>query len=123
MTEAGLDATRSHVARMYDYDLGGKDNFAVDREAVVAVEAAMPEVRQLARENRAFLRRAVMYMTARGVHTAITAVGGGNTCGRQTGGSTHSNRRFRERGRSGRQLPGLESCFCGRLSRTSEILI
>jgi S-adenosyl methyltransferase len=84
VTEAGLDATRPHVARMYDYYLGGKDNFAVDREAVVAVEAAMPEVRQLARENRAFLRRAVTFMTASSVRQFID-IG----AGLPTAGNTH----------------------------------
>jgi hypothetical protein len=52
---------------MYDYYLGGKDHFAVDRAAVDAVEKAMPEARETARENRAFLRRAVRYMTASGI--------------------------------------------------------
>lgn len=60
-------ADRPHVARMYDYYLGGTDNFAVDRAAVEAVEKAIPAARQLARENRAFLRRAVRYMTASGI--------------------------------------------------------
>ena len=84
MTDAGLDTTRPHVARMYDYYLGGKDNFEVDRDAVVAVEAAMPEVRQLARENRAFLRRAVAYMTAAGIRQFID-IG----AGLPTAGNTH----------------------------------
>lgn len=84
MNNAGLDATRPHVARMYDYYLGGKDNFAVDREAVAAVEAAMPEVRQLALENRAFLRRAVTFMTASGIRQFID-IG----AGLPTAGNTH----------------------------------
>jgi hypothetical protein len=49
---------------MYDYYLGGKDNFAVDREAAEQVLSAAPEVRVLASENRAFLGRAVRYLTA-----------------------------------------------------------
>jgi len=84
VNNAGLDATRPHVARMYDYYLGGKDNFAVDREAVAAVEAAMPEVRQLALENRAFLRRAVTFMTASGIRQFID-IG----AGLPTAGNTH----------------------------------
>lgn len=79
-----LDTTRPHVARMYDYYLGGKDNFEVDRDAVVAVEAAMPEVRQLAHENRAFLRRAVTFMTAAGIRQFID-IG----AGLPTAGNTH----------------------------------
>jgi len=84
VTDVGLDTTRPHVARMYDYYLGGKDNFAVDREAVAAVEAAMPEVRQLALENRAFLRRAVTYMAAHGIRQFID-IG----AGLPTAGNTH----------------------------------
>lgn len=47
---------------MYDYYLGGKDNFAADREAAERVLAHYPAVRTTARENRAFLRRAVTYL-------------------------------------------------------------
>jgi O-methyltransferase involved in polyketide biosynthesis len=84
VTDAGLDTTRPHVARMYDYYLGGKDNFDVDRTAVVAVEAAMPEVRRLALENRAFLRRAVTFMAAAGIRQFID-IG----AGLPTAGNTH----------------------------------
>src|SRR5215469_6243524 len=63
----GIDSSRPSVARMYDYYLDGKDNFQVDRDAVARVEAAMPEIRQLAWENRAFLRRAVRYMARQGI--------------------------------------------------------
>jgi S-adenosyl methyltransferase len=63
----GIDTSRPSVARMYDYYLDGKDNYQVDRDAVDRVEAAMPEIRQLAWENRAFLRRAVRYMARQGI--------------------------------------------------------
>jgi SAM-dependent methyltransferase len=63
----GIDTNRPSVARMYDYYLDGKDNYQVDRDAVDQVEAAMPEIRQLAWENRAFLRRAVRYMARQGI--------------------------------------------------------
>ena len=76
-----LRTDQPHVARMYDYYLGGKDNFAADRAAVEAVEKAMPEVRQLARENRAFLRRAVRYMTASGIRQFIDIGAGLPTVG------------------------------------------
>lgn len=62
-----IDTSTPSVARMYDYYLGGKDNFQVDRDAVDRVTQAMPEIRQLAQENRAFLRRAVRYMTSQGI--------------------------------------------------------
>jgi S-adenosyl methyltransferase len=80
----GVDITRPSVARMYDYYLDGKDNFQVDRDAVAQVEAAMPEIRQLARENRAFLRRAVRYMARQGIQQFID-IGSGLP----TAGNTH----------------------------------
>jgi hypothetical protein len=54
-------------ARMYDYYLGGKDNFAVDREAAQKAVAAMPVIPVLARANRAFLVDAVGKMAAAGI--------------------------------------------------------
>ncbi|WP_425578116.1 SAM-dependent methyltransferase [Streptomyces albiaxialis] len=52
----------AHSARMYDYLLGGRDNFAADREAAEAAVAAFPTLRTAARENRAFLGRAVRHV-------------------------------------------------------------
>jgi hypothetical protein len=49
---------------MYDYYLGGKNHFAADRELAETVLASMPSVRTAARENRAFLGRAVQFLTA-----------------------------------------------------------
>jgi SAM-dependent methyltransferase len=49
-------------ARMYNYFLGGKDHYEADRKAAEQVIAAIPEVRVFARENRAFLRRAVRFL-------------------------------------------------------------
>jgi hypothetical protein len=57
-----IDVTRPHPARMYDYYLGGKDNWAADREAADKILAVVPEVRDMARANRAFLRRAVRHL-------------------------------------------------------------
>ena len=54
-------------ARMYDYYLGGKDNFPVDREAAAKAVAAMPAIPVLARANRAFLVDSVGKMAAAGV--------------------------------------------------------
>ncbi|KWX09492.1 hypothetical protein TR74_09270 [Carbonactinospora thermoautotrophica] len=68
---AGIDTTRPSVARMYDYYLGGKDNFAVDREAAERVLAAVPNSRVGALENRAFLRRAVRFMVNQGIRQII----------------------------------------------------
>jgi SAM-dependent methyltransferase len=54
-----IDVNVPSVARMYDYALGGKDNYAVDREAYEQLEAAAPSTRPLAINNRRFLQRAV----------------------------------------------------------------
>ena len=59
---SGIDTTKPHPARMYDAYLGGKDNYAADREAVRQVLRAAPELRDTARANRAFLRRAVRFL-------------------------------------------------------------
>ncbi len=60
----GIDTSKPHSARMYDYYLGGKNHFAADREAAEKTLAAVPTGRTAARENRAFLGRAVRYLTA-----------------------------------------------------------
>jgi hypothetical protein len=60
----GIDPTVPSTARMYDFWLGGKDNFAVDRTAALEVSAAAPEIKMMAVENRKFLRRAVRYLAA-----------------------------------------------------------
>jgi len=59
-----IDTTRPHPARMYDYFLGGKNNFAVDRETAEKALKSWGTVRTAARENRAFLGRAVRYLVA-----------------------------------------------------------
>lgn len=63
----GISASVPNVARMYDYYLGGKDNFAADREAAERVLALIPEVRGDARNSRAFLQRAVRHLRQVGV--------------------------------------------------------
>jgi S-adenosyl methyltransferase len=59
-----IDSSTPHSARVYDYFLGGTNNFAVDREAAADVLRQSPSVRIAARENRAFLGRAVRYLAA-----------------------------------------------------------
>jgi hypothetical protein len=59
---ATIDTSVAHIARIYDYWLGGKDNYAVDREAAEKALAAMPSIAAGVRANRAFLRRAVRYL-------------------------------------------------------------
>jgi hypothetical protein len=66
---ASVDTSRPHPARRYDYWLGGKDNFAADRESGDLVAAAFPTIRDSAVQNRRFLRRAVTFLAGeRGVH-------------------------------------------------------
>jgi hypothetical protein len=57
-----IDISRPHPARMYDFFLGGKDNFTADREAAAHILRAAPFARIMARENRAFLGRAVRFL-------------------------------------------------------------
>lgn len=59
-----IDTTKAHPARVYDYFLGGKDHFAVDRETAEKVLRSWASVRTAARENRAFLSRVVRYLVA-----------------------------------------------------------
>ncbi|MEU7874639.1 SAM-dependent methyltransferase [Dactylosporangium sp. NPDC049140] len=59
-----IDTSVPHPARRYDYWLGGKDNFAADRESGDAVAAAFPSIKTAILENRAFLRRAVTFLAA-----------------------------------------------------------
>lgn len=59
-----FDTTKPHSARMYNYYLGGKDNFAVDRETAERTMLSMPTLRTAARANRGFLARAVRFLVA-----------------------------------------------------------
>jgi SAM-dependent methyltransferase len=72
MTEPGkptppIDTTIPNAARMYNYWLGGKDNFAADREAAERSTHAVPQMPWFARENRSFLGRAVRFCAGEGV--------------------------------------------------------
>jgi hypothetical protein len=59
-----IDTTVAHSARVHDYWLGGKDNFAADRAAGDAVMEAYPGIVMSVRANRAFLARAVRFLAA-----------------------------------------------------------
>jgi O-methyltransferase involved in polyketide biosynthesis len=61
-TAVKLDTSVAHSARLWNYLLGGKDNFAADREAAEQVLAFLPELVQSARFNREFLGRAVRHL-------------------------------------------------------------
>jgi SAM-dependent methyltransferase len=59
---ATFDTNVAHIARVYDYWLGGKDNYAADREAAEQAMAIIPSLPQGTRANRAFLGRTVRYL-------------------------------------------------------------
>ncbi|GAA1763644.1 SAM-dependent methyltransferase [Streptomonospora arabica] len=59
--------TVASAARLYDYYVGGKNNFAVDRELGERIEQQIPEIRKMASANRRFLGRAVDFMARQGI--------------------------------------------------------
>jgi O-methyltransferase involved in polyketide biosynthesis len=61
-TLVGVDTTKPSVARVYDYFLGGKDNYAADRQVAEQVIADAPYVPRLAVANRTFLGRVVRFL-------------------------------------------------------------
>jgi SAM-dependent methyltransferase len=63
----GVDTKRANVARVYDYWLGGTHNFLADQDVGRALVAVEPNMRAIARANRAFLRRAVRLLSEAGV--------------------------------------------------------
>ena len=81
----GFDISVAHQARMYDYLLGGKDNYAADRAAIDAQLTIYPDVAFAARANRAFLGRAVRYLAAEAGMRQFLDIG----TGIPTAGNTH----------------------------------
>ena len=80
-----FDTTVASQARMYDYLLGGKDNYAVDRAAVAEALKVWPDMAFTARANRAFLGRAVRYLAADAGIRQFLDIG----TGIPTAGNTH----------------------------------
>jgi SAM-dependent methyltransferase len=76
-----VDLERPSAARIYDYLLGGAHNFAVDRSAAEKIIEGMPTAPDVARANRAFLRRAVDWMVAQGVRQFLDIGSGIPTVG------------------------------------------
>ena len=62
VADPGFDISVAHVARVYNYWLGGEDYFPADKAAAEQAMAAYPDIALSARANRAFLRRAVHYL-------------------------------------------------------------
>ena len=61
---AVIDTSVAHPARIYDYLLGGKDNFAADRKAAQEAASAFPYLGMAMRENRAVMRRMVTFLAS-----------------------------------------------------------
>jgi trans-aconitate methyltransferase len=81
----GFDTSVPHSARVYDYWLGGKDNFAADREAGDHALEAYPAIVLAVRANRAFLARAVRFLAAECEVRQFLDIG----TGIPTAGNTH----------------------------------
>jgi hypothetical protein len=73
------------AARIYDYLLGGKDNYPADRKAAESIAVKLPNVRLAVQWNRAFLRRVVQYLVGEAGITQIIDIG----AGLPTAGPTH----------------------------------
>jgi hypothetical protein len=73
----GIDITVPHSARMYDYWIGGKDNFAADRAMGERFARVIPSIRTMARENRNFMERAVGYLVREAGMRQLLDVGTG----------------------------------------------
>ncbi len=72
-----IDITRPNVARIYDYLLGGKDNFAADREAARQLLEASPDMAGIVRDNRSFIGRVVRYLAGEAGIRQFIDLGGG----------------------------------------------
>lgn len=76
-----VDPNTPNAARMYDYYLGGAHNFALDRKLADQALQVAPWLRDLARLNRAWLRRAVEFMMAQGIRQFLDLGSGIPTAG------------------------------------------
>lgn len=66
-----LSTSRPNIARVYDYWLGGKDNFAADRDEAERMLQVYPSLPTKARENRLFLARAVNWVADQGIRQFV----------------------------------------------------
>ncbi|MFD0363426.1 SAM-dependent methyltransferase [Nocardia sp. GCM10030253] len=80
-----IDTSVAHEARVYDYWLGGKDNYPADRALGDAIASHIPAIRSMARANRAFLGRAVRYLVGEAGISQFLDIG----TGIPTAGNTH----------------------------------
>ena len=77
----GLDLDMPSPARVYDYFLGGSHNFDCDRAMARKLEQAMPDIGEIMRSNRAFLRRAVRFLVDAGIRQFLDLGSGVPTVG------------------------------------------
>ncbi|ETK37275.1 SAM-dependent methyltransferase [Microbispora sp. ATCC PTA-5024] len=73
---AGLDTSTPNIARMSDYLLGGKDNFAADREFAESLLTIAPEVKTMAVDTRDFIERVVRFLVGEGVTQFVNIASG-----------------------------------------------
>jgi hypothetical protein len=85
MKAARVDPSVPSVARVWNYLVGGRDNFEVDRQAARQLIAAAPVMEHVAPASRAFLRRAVTYLAAEAGIRQFLDIG----TGMPTAGNTH----------------------------------
>ncbi|OLF19376.1 SAM-dependent methyltransferase [Actinophytocola xanthii] len=76
-----VDLEKPSAARLYDYLLGGNHNFAVDREFAAHLMKVEPNARKVAVNNRAFMRRVVLYLMERGIRQFLDLGSGIPTVG------------------------------------------
>jgi hypothetical protein len=74
---ADIDITKPNIARVYDYFVGGKDNFAADREFAHRAMEIAPKAPLAAQNNRAFLRRVVRFLVGEAGITQLIDIGSG----------------------------------------------
>ena len=78
----GIDTAKANIARVYDYWLGGSNNFRADQDAARAMIAIEPNIRAIARANRAFLGRAVRFLATEAGIRQFIDIGSGIPTGR-----------------------------------------
>jgi hypothetical protein len=83
--ELQIDTTVVHSARFWNYLLGGRDNYAVDREAADQILLLIPSLRDTVRAERRFLIRAVQYLVGEARIRQFLDIG----TGLPTAGNTH----------------------------------
>src|SRR5438045_3950725 len=77
MPDLGFDASKPHIARVYDYLLGGKDNFAADRAVADQIIGQLPAVQVGVRAQRDLLGRVVRYLVGQAGLRQLLDIGSG----------------------------------------------